>query len=183
VQIFSVVAGQVPGWVSGKDYLRLLDSSFSVLWWSSCLPLDRLKPGRERWFIKAIKIRSPTSFGGEVKPSVPFKIFYGVLKILWGVIEIPIGNIQRPFLAQFFPASLLDVSAATRAENSGGWFMNDKNSDRKHNISVNGRSYIGRFVRYHPVTITTNKFSVFPFLSVTQKRGYVLSNLSEVRPL
>jgi hypothetical protein len=36
------------------------------------------------------------------------------------MIEILIGKIQWPFLAQFLPASLLGVFAATRAENSGG---------------------------------------------------------------
>jgi hypothetical protein len=29
------------------------------------------KPGRGRWILKAIKIRSTSSFGGEVKPSAP----------------------------------------------------------------------------------------------------------------
>jgi hypothetical protein len=31
-----------------------------------------------------------------------------------------LGKIQRPFLVQFLPASLLGVSTTTRAENSGG---------------------------------------------------------------
>jgi hypothetical protein len=31
-----------------------------------------LKPGRDDGFLGAIKIRSTTSFGGEVKPSTPF---------------------------------------------------------------------------------------------------------------
>jgi hypothetical protein len=29
-------------------------------------------PGRGRWILRAIKIRSTTSFGGEVKPAVPY---------------------------------------------------------------------------------------------------------------
>jgi hypothetical protein len=36
------------------------------------------------------------------------------------MIEILTGKIQEPFLAQFLPASLLGVSAAPKAENSGG---------------------------------------------------------------
>jgi hypothetical protein len=69
-------------------------------------------------------MRSRTSFGGEVKPSIPCH------KILWHVkdplsdgvciyIYILVGKIQRPFLAKFLSASLLGVFAATRAENSG----------------------------------------------------------------
>jgi hypothetical protein len=34
------------------------------------------------------------------------------------MIEILIGKIQRSFIVQFIPASLLGVCAATRAENS-----------------------------------------------------------------
>jgi hypothetical protein len=36
------------------------------------------------------------------------------------MIEILIGKIQWPFLIQFLPALLVDVSDATRAENPGG---------------------------------------------------------------
>jgi hypothetical protein len=32
-------------------------------------------PGRGRWILAVIKIRSTTSFGGEVKPSVPCRRF------------------------------------------------------------------------------------------------------------
>jgi hypothetical protein len=38
--------------------------------------------------------------------------------------ELLIGKIHRQFLAQFLPASLLGISAATRAENSDGWIGN-----------------------------------------------------------
>jgi hypothetical protein len=58
------------------------------------------------------------------------------------------------FHAKFLPASLLGVFAAIRAENSGGRIGNDYNSDDEHNRSKNGRSCIGRFVRYHPVIVT-----------------------------
>jgi hypothetical protein len=43
-----------------------------------------------------------------------------MLKIPQGMIEILIGNIQQPFVAQIFSALLLGVCAATRAENFGG---------------------------------------------------------------
>jgi hypothetical protein len=36
------------------------------------------------------------------------------------MIEIIIGKIQQPFLAQFLLASVIGVSAATASENSGG---------------------------------------------------------------
>jgi hypothetical protein len=33
------------------------------------------KPGQGRWIFKGHEIRSTTSFGREVKPAVPYKIF------------------------------------------------------------------------------------------------------------
>jgi hypothetical protein len=42
-----------------------------------------------------------------------------MLKISLIMIEIMTGKSQWPFLASFLPASLLGVSAASRAENSG----------------------------------------------------------------
>jgi hypothetical protein len=41
------------------------------------------------------------------------------------MIEILISKIQWPFFSQFLPATLLGVSAATRAENCGGLIGND----------------------------------------------------------
>jgi hypothetical protein len=73
---------------------------------------------------------------------------------------ILIGKIQRPLLSQFLSASLLGVSAATRAENSGGRIGNDYNSDREHNRSENGRICVGHFLRYHSVAVTTNPYSL-----------------------
>jgi hypothetical protein len=57
-----------------------------------------------------IKFRSTTSFRGEV--------------------QILIGKIQRLILDQFLPASLLRVSASTRAENSDGLIGNDRTQMR-----------------------------------------------------
>jgi hypothetical protein len=51
------------------------------------------------------------------------------------MIEILMGKIQWSFLAQFRPASIIGVSSATRAENSGGCIGNDQNSDRDHSRS------------------------------------------------
>jgi hypothetical protein len=63
------------------------------------------------------------------------------------------GKIKRPFLAKFLSALLLGVSAATRADNSGGLIGNDYNSDGGAQY---GRRCVGRFVRYNPVTVTSN---------------------------
>jgi hypothetical protein len=54
---------------------------------------------------------------------------------------------SRIFLAKFIDASLLDVSAAIRAENADGLIANDSNSDGEHKRSVNGHSCMDRFVR------------------------------------
>jgi hypothetical protein len=61
------------------------------------------------------------------------------------------------------PASLLDVSAETRAENSGGWIESDYNSDGEHNRSQNGRSYMGCFVLYRPLSVTSNFHTNYSF--------------------
>jgi hypothetical protein len=38
------------------------------------------KPGRGRWNFTGNKIRSETTFGGEVKPAAPLVRFYGMVK-------------------------------------------------------------------------------------------------------
>jgi hypothetical protein len=45
------------------------------------------------------------------------------------MIQILIGKIQLSFLAQFLPASLLDISDATRAQKCGAWMGKDYNLD------------------------------------------------------
>jgi hypothetical protein len=82
--------------------------------------LEGLYPAESDGFLRAIQIRSTTSFGGEVKPfSTNVVRFYGMLKIPTGMIDTDRQNsevISRPVL----PALLLGVSVATRAENCGG---------------------------------------------------------------
>jgi hypothetical protein len=41
-----------------------------------------VKPGRSYGFLRAIKIHSTPLFGGEVKPSAPYRKIYGMLKNL-----------------------------------------------------------------------------------------------------
>jgi hypothetical protein len=45
---------------------------------SLCPKLRGFKHGRERWVLRAIKVRITTCFGGEVKPSAPCKILWHV---------------------------------------------------------------------------------------------------------
>jgi hypothetical protein len=53
-------------------------------------------------FLRVIKIRSTTSFGGEVKPSVPRRRFTACKRTLraWIELVILVSKIQRPFLTQ-----------------------------------------------------------------------------------
>jgi hypothetical protein len=80
------------------------------------------KPGREQWLLRAIKIRSTTSFGREVKQSAP------CCKILQHVKD-PCGYEQRyrqnspTFLATFLPASLPGDCCNQSREN---WWMNQE---------------------------------------------------------
>jgi hypothetical protein len=71
------------------------------------------RPHQERWILRVIKIRSMTSFGGEIKLLAP------CCKTLLYVKDL-IGKIEWPFLVQFLPASLQGVSATTRTENCCG---------------------------------------------------------------
>jgi hypothetical protein len=77
-------------------------------------------------FLRTIKIRSTTSFGGEVKPSVPVQIFYGILKIL-EKYDRDTTPAKSKDISRKLPASLFGVSAATRVP--GGFIRNDLNSD------------------------------------------------------
>jgi hypothetical protein len=52
-----------------------------------------------------------------------------------GMLEILIGKILLPFLAQLLPASLVGVSAATKAKNTGGFIGDDWNTYEEHNRS------------------------------------------------
>jgi hypothetical protein len=77
------------------------------------------KPGRERWILRAIKIRSKTSFRGKVKLSAPCRNILWHVKILYSMKHTDMQN-SAAFFAQCLPVSLIGTSAATRAENSGG---------------------------------------------------------------
>jgi hypothetical protein len=55
--------------------------------------------------LRAIEIRSTTSFGGEAKVSWHVQELYECEKIFF------VEKIQRPFLGKDYPVSLLDFSA------------------------------------------------------------------------
>jgi hypothetical protein len=74
-------------------------------------------PANSDGFLKAIKVHTATSFGGEVKLSVPCrKILRNVKDPLRYDRDTDRQN-SRTFLAKFLTDSLLGVSASTRAEN------------------------------------------------------------------
>jgi hypothetical protein len=70
------------------------------------------KLGRERRFLTAMKIRSMTSFGDEVKPSATCRKILRHVKNPWDMREVLIGKIQQSFLAHFLSTSLQGASAA-----------------------------------------------------------------------
>jgi hypothetical protein len=80
----------------------------------ACLLMDprlacsNLADGKE--FLRVIKIRSTTSFGDEVKPSVPCKI-YGMLKNPASIKEIFRLQNSATISRQVSPISQLDISA------------------------------------------------------------------------
>jgi hypothetical protein len=73
-------------------------------------------PGKYDRFSRAIKVRSTTSFGGKVKPSVPCR------KILWNVKE-PYRQNSRPFLAKLLLLRYLVPLLVTVREL---WWMNQE---------------------------------------------------------
>jgi hypothetical protein len=68
------------------------------------------KPGQGRPNLIAIKIRSTTSFGGEVKPSAPCRKILRQVKERYGYKRDFVGKIHLPFLRHVSPASLIHVS-------------------------------------------------------------------------
>ena len=77
------------------------------------------KPGRSRRTFQGEKILSTPSFGEEVKPSVPCRIFTACkrfLNVTWkSVIS---GKIHRPFLAHIIPPLATRISGETTSGES-----------------------------------------------------------------
>jgi hypothetical protein len=77
------------------------------------LKVRRFKPGRGDGFLRAIKIRSTPSFGGELVHRLPVSRFYDMAKI---PAEYYRDTTSAKFknLSHKLPASLLGVTAAIR---------------------------------------------------------------------
>jgi hypothetical protein len=88
------------------------------------LKIWEFKPGRGRWILRAIKIRSTTSFGGEVKLSVPCRKILRHVKDPYSMKEILRKQNLAATSPQFSPASLLDVSDVN-FQSSGGRSKDD----------------------------------------------------------
>jgi hypothetical protein len=132
-----------------------------VGWHSSILALHWIlfagsNPAESDGSLRAIKIRSMTSFGGEEKPLAPCR------KTLRHVKDPSrydrdtdrqnLAAIYRPLSPRFAAR----CSAASRVKNSGGWIGNDLNSDGERNRLWNSHRCMGRFVRYNPAIVTSN---------------------------
>jgi hypothetical protein len=68
-------------------------------------------------FLTAIQIRSTPSFGWEVKPDVPCRKIYGMLKIPWGISDADMQNSHSFFHSSYLPQMSLVVGLP---ESSGG---------------------------------------------------------------
>jgi hypothetical protein len=86
----------------------------------ACLPLDPRfadsNPAEDDGFLRVIKIRSTTSFGGEVKPSAPCRRLTACKRTLQAWKRYFVSKIQRPC---FSPMSLLLRYEMATAEESG----------------------------------------------------------------
>jgi hypothetical protein len=107
-------------------------------------------------FLREIKDRSTPSFRGEVKLSTPCrKIFYGMLKI---TAKNDRNNMVTKFknftptpcfytrCLFFIQRTLVDESRVIRTQMV------------THNTSEKWPQCMGRFVRYHPVTVTSRSY-------------------------
>jgi hypothetical protein len=138
----------LPAWlfvaVEALWYLILHVMSASVVQCLSFLPLDPKlagsNPVKDDGFLRTIKIRSTTSFGGEVKPTAPRRKILRHVKELCGVWKIYfVGNIRRHFSPSFsrFTTSCLYWYFP---ESFGGWIRMIRSQMGTHNRSQNGGS-------------------------------------------
>jgi membrane-associated protease RseP (regulator of RpoE activity) len=65
------------------------------------LKVRGFRPGRGRWILRAIKIRSTTSLGGKVKPAVPCCKILRHVKNPYSMKDILVGKNIRTLLATF----------------------------------------------------------------------------------
>jgi hypothetical protein len=65
-------------------------------------------PGRGGWILRAIRIRSAPSFGGEIKPSAPSRKILRNVKVPYKYERIYFSRPNSSFSSSVFPALLLD---------------------------------------------------------------------------
>jgi hypothetical protein len=98
--------------------LRLRWSRSSVLAFST--QVRGFKPGRSRRIFKGEKILSTSSFGGEVKPSVPCRSFAACKRSLNGVEVVISGKLRDNILAHSFTFRRWGLSR--RGRRGGTWW-------------------------------------------------------------
>jgi hypothetical protein len=112
----------------------------------ACLLLDPRVVGSNQAeddrFLRAIKIRSATSFGGEVKPSVPCRKMYGMLKNPTSMKKTLHRQNSAIISSQVSPASLLGVSTGNSQRavvDKSGIIRNQMETHSRSNmVSVQG---------------------------------------------
>jgi hypothetical protein len=92
------------------------------------LKVRGFKPGRGRRILTATEIRSTTSFGGQVKPSVPWgKILQHFNKTYGYENRYFVGKIHG-HLSQCSSCFATRYLCWSLSESSGSWIRNDQNS-------------------------------------------------------
>ena len=104
-------------WTVNSGWKRLRWSIGSVLAFGT--QVGGFKPGRSRRIFQGEKILSTSSFGGEVKPSVPCRRFTTSKRFLNATWKSGIsGKIHRPFLAHIVPPLAARISGETTSGES-----------------------------------------------------------------
>jgi hypothetical protein len=119
--IYFIYSILVSLWLSSSVTCKLMDRSswYSRPRWRglvvACLPLDPRftgsNPAEDNGFLRVIKICSMTSFGGEVKSSVPCRRFTAWKNFTSMEKMLCKQNSVAMFLTHVSPASLLDGSS------------------------------------------------------------------------
>jgi hypothetical protein len=118
------------------------------------LPLDQTFAGSNaaevEVFLRAIKVRSTTSFGGEVKQSVPGRKILRNSKNPYSMKEILVGKINGYFSRSFY-CFATKYLCWILLNTYGGWIRNDQNSDEEAQQINNGRSVWDALCDTNPV--------------------------------
>jgi hypothetical protein len=108
------------------------------------------KPSLGRWAFGGDKICSTTSFGREVKPSVPCRKILRHVKQFYGYER---GTSQAKFTVISRQVSPCFGTRYVLPEGSGVWIRNYYNSDGECTVYRKWEQCMGRLVPYRPVAI------------------------------